>query len=227
MKPFTVIDVPQRSPEWFRARLGRLTGSVAKDMMATIKTGEAAARRDLRLKLVCERLTGTVQEDGYVSPAMQRGLDCEHLAFAAYEAQTGNVVERSGFLAHTEHMMGCSLDGHIGDFEGIVEVKCPVSATHLRYLRSGTVPAEHLAQITHNLFVTGAEYCDFVSWDDRFPAQLQTFIARVNRADVDMAAYDIKARAFLAEVDRELEAIKTMTDLPGALAASLETSHAL
>lgn len=223
MKPFTVINAAQRSPEWFLARLGRLTGSRAKDMLATIKSGEAAARRDYRLQLVCERLTGTVQEDGYVSPAMQRGTDCEPLAFSAYEALTGNVVERSGFLAHTEHRLGCSLDGHLDGFTGILELKCPASATHLRYLKSADVPSEHLAQITHNLLVTGADYCDFLSWDDRFPPKLQTFLVRVRRSQVDLKDYETKALAFLAEVDRDLEALSTITNLTG----QLEASHAL
>src|SRR5690348_5803085 len=129
---FTIIDAEQRSPAWFAARLGRLTGSRAADMLATIKSGEAAARRDLRLQLVCERLTGAAQEDPFVNAAMLRGIECEPLAFAAYEARTGLLAQRTGFLAHTSIMAGCSLDGHIGQFDGLLEVKCPKSATHLR-----------------------------------------------------------------------------------------------
>lgn len=213
MRSFTVVDAEQRSPEWFAARLGRLTGSRAADMLATIKAGEAAARRDLRMQLVCERLTGQLQEDAFVNAAMQRGVDLEPVAFAAYEGVTGNLTHRSGFLAHTEHLAGCSLDGHVEDFEGIVELKCPKSATHLRYLRAGTVPPEHLAQITHNLWVSGAAWCDFVSFDDRFPENLQLFRVRVPRDEAAVAAYAAKALAFLAEVQTEVEAIQTMSHL--------------
>jgi putative phage-type endonuclease len=168
---FTIINAEQRSPEWFAARLGRLTGSRAADMLSTIKTGEAAARRDLRMQLVCERLTNTLQEDAFINAAMQRGIDCEPLAFNAYEARTGNVAVRTGFLAHDDYLIGCSLDGHVGNFAGIVEMKCPKSATHLRYLRANVVPSDYLPQITHNLWVTGAEWCDFLSFDDRFPTE--------------------------------------------------------
>jgi putative phage-type endonuclease len=216
---FTVIDAEQRSPAWFAARLGKLTGSRAADMLATIKSGEAAARRDLRMQLVCERLTQTLQEDAFVNAAMQRGIELEPAAFAAYESLTGQMAQRTGFLAHDAHLAGCSLDGHVGAFTGLLEVKCPKSATHLRYLRAGTVPSDYLPQITHNLWITDAAWCDFLSFDDRFPARLQTFLVRVSRADVDLAAYETKALAFLAEVARDVEAVATMTDVGGVLKA--------
>jgi hypothetical protein len=218
---FTICDAPQRSPEWFAARLGKLTGSCAGAMLSKIKSGEAAARRDLRLKLVCERLTGQCQDDGFVNDAMQRGIDLEPQAFAAYEAHTGQMVTRTGFLALNGVEAGCSLDGHVGNFDGIVEIKCPKSATHLRYLRSGEVPAEHLPQIRHNLWISGAAWCDFVSFDDRFPPAYQVFIVRVERAEVDIESYELTAEDFLAEVDNELRAIQTMADLSGQLARSV------
>lgn len=220
MRAFTVIEAEQRSPSWFTARLGRLTGSRAADMLATIKSGEAAARRDLRVQLVVERLTATLQEDTFVNAAIQRGIDCEPLAFVAYESLTGLMAVRSGFLSHDTYLAGCSLDGHVGDFAGILEVKCPKSATHLRYLRGGVVPSDYLPQITHNLWITGAEWCDFLSFDDRFPLALQTFLVRVRAADIDLAGYEKKALAFLAEVDVELGAVRTISDFPATLQES-------
>lgn len=216
MRSFAVIDAPQRSEAWFKARLGRLTGSRAKDMLAVIKSGEAASRRDLRMQLVVERLTDHLQEDTYVNAAIQRGIDCEPLAFAAYEARTGHIAERSGFLMHLDHLAGCSLDGHVDGFTGIVELKCPKSATHFAYLRNGGIPTEHLPQITHGLWVTGAEWCDFLSFDNRFPPQLQTFLVRVWAKDLDIAGYEKKALAFLEEVAREVDAAKGLTVLEGA-----------
>jgi hypothetical protein len=201
---FTIVQAPQRSPAWFAARRGRLTGSRAGDMLAVIKTGEAAARRDLRTQLVLERLTGSVQDEPYVNAVMQRGIDAEPQAFAAYEARTGNVAVRTGFLAHDSLAVGCSLDGHIGQFAGILEVKCPKSATHLRYLTAGTVPVDHLPQIVHNLWVSGAAWCDFLSFDDRFPPALQTFLVRYERNAAEIASYAQVAGIFLAEVDAEL-----------------------
>ena len=214
---FTIVDAPQRSAEWFQARIGRLTGSCASDMLATIKSGEAAARRDLRVRLVVERLTGRPQEDGYVNAVMQRGIDCEPDAFAAYEAHSGNLVRSTGFLSHRELMAGCSLDGDVDDFTGIVEVKCPKSATHLAYLKAGTVPLNHLPQIQHNLWVTGAQWCDFVSFDDRFPEGMQLFVRRVPRVELDILAYEKVARAFLNDVDAELAGAQKL--IPAGAAA--------
>jgi predicted phage-related endonuclease len=204
MRSFSVIDAAQRSPEWFAARAGRLTGSCAGDMLATIKSGEAAARRDLRTRLVVERLTGQPQEDGYTNAVMQRGIDMEPIAFAAYEAHSANVVRRTGFLKHNALMVGCSLDGDVEDFTGIVELKCPKSATHLGYLKAGTVPSNHMPQILHNLWVSGAQWCDFVSYDDRFPEHMRLFVCRVPRNDLDILAYSKTAEKFLAEVDAEV-----------------------
>lgn len=208
MRNFTIIDAPQRSIEWFAARAGRLTGSRAKDMLATIKSGEAAARRDLRTQLVVERLTGTPQEDSYINATMQWGIDHEDAAFAAYEALTGQVATRSGFLAHTDLMAGCSLDGHVGDFDGLLEVKCPKSATHLGYLRSSTLPAEHQAQVLHNLWITGASWCDFLSYDPRFPAHLQTVLIHYVPQPALLTEYADKAAKFLDEVQRELASVQ-------------------
>lgn len=207
MSVVNVLDVPQGSPEWFAARCGRLTGSAAADMMATIKTGEAAARRDLRTRLIVERLTGQTDDDGYVSKEMQRGTEKEPEARAAYEAETGLIVQTSGFLSHAELMTGCSLDGHVGEFEGIVELKCPKSATHLRYLLAGVLPKEHAWQVTHNLWVSGAQWADFVSFDDRWPYDMQLFRVRVTRDQFDLTAYELLVRQFLSEVDLELEKV--------------------
>lgn len=209
--PFTVLDAPQRSRAWFQARLGRLTGSRAGDMLATTKAGEhTAKRKDLRTQLVLERLTGQVQEDGWVSPEMRRAVLKEPLAFAAYEALTGRVAQRSGFLAHDTLPVGCSLDGHLGDFAGLLEVKCPKSATHLAYLTSGTVPEEYLPQIVHALWVSGAAWCDFLSFDDRFPADLQTCLVRYERNAEEIATYAQVVGIFLAEVDAELARVQRL-----------------
>lgn len=209
---FTICEAEQRSTAWFAARAGLLTGSRAADMLATIKSGEAAARRDYRMQLVCERLTGQPQEDGFVNAAMQRGIDLEPMAFAAYESLTGSVAVRTGFLRHVSVLAGCSLDGHVDGFTGIVEIKCPKSATHLSYWRGpGKAPDAYIPQIMHNLWITGAQWCDFLSFDDRFPSELQTFLVRVKREDVDIEGYEKKALAFLAEVEAETLAIQTAT----------------
>lgn len=210
---FTVCNAEQRSPEWFTARAGRATGSRAADILAKIKTGEAAARRDYRLQLAVERLTGAPQEDGYVSKEMQRGIDLEPAAFATYEAYTGLIAERSGFISCDELPVGCSLDGHIEDFDGILELKCPKSATHVSYLKAGLLPRDYIPQVTHNLWVTGAKWCDFVSYDDRMPEGLQFFRVRVTPDVLDLPAYEAEVRKFLSEVEAE---VVSLTQLKAA-----------
>lgn len=222
---YTVLDAPQRSPEWYAARAGRLTGSCAADAIYFKKGGdESAERRKLRLRLVCERLTGlSADDDAFVTREMQRGINLESAAAAAYENATNQVVRWSGFLSHDELMVGCSLDGHVGEpIEGIIEIKCGKSATHLAYLLAGGVPEEYTPQATHNLWVSGAEWCDFVSFDDRFPEPLQLFIHRITRADVEplIEKYDAQARTFLSEVERDLAAVMTPRPAIGAMLAA-------
>jgi hypothetical protein len=192
----------QGSPEWLLARAGRVTGSRAKDVLASIKSGEAAARRDYRIELVTERLTGQPIDEGFVSKDMQRGTELEPEVFAAYEAETGMLVRRTGFIEIDNLMVGCSLDGDVDNLAGIIEIKCPKSATHFRYLSNDKAPAEHRAQMLHNTWVTGAAWCDFVSYDPRFPEGLRLVIRRVTFALEEIAAYSDAVTAFLAEVDR-------------------------
>jgi predicted phage-related endonuclease len=207
VRRFEVLTCDQRSDEWFAARAGRLTGSYAADMLATLKGGgEAAARRDYRLQLCVERMTGQPQGAFFTTPDMQRGIELEDTAIAAYEARTGELVERTGFLRHLDYLAGASLDGHVGDFEGVIEVKCPRPANHLKTVRSGQMPAEYRGQCLHALWITGAQWVDFVSYCPVLPG-LELFVVRMTRDEEEIAGYAAKAVAFLAEVDEELNAI--------------------
>lgn len=214
---FTVLDVPQRSEAWHRCRLGRLTGSVAAEMCATVKTGEAAGRRNLRVRLTLERITGRSHASEFVSTAMQQGIDREVDACALYEALTGQMLSQSGFLSHVTLMAGCSLDGHVGDFEGIVEVKSPQAATHLEYLKTGLIPGNYQKQILHNLWISGARWCDWLSYQPDFPEGLQVKLVRVMRDEAAITDYEHKAVAFLEEVQREVEVVQTLANLRGTL----------
>lgn len=221
-RSFTVHEAPQGTPEWLKARLGRVTASRAKDMLATLKGGgEAAARRDYRIQLALERL-GVVDDDTFVNDDMRRGTELEPEAFAAYEAQTGRWVDRVGFLAHTELMAGGSPDGVVGDYEGLIEIKAPRPANHLRYLRTFGVPPEHRAQLDHLLWLTGAQWVDFVSYCPQMPPHLRLHIVR--KAHGTAGEYDEKVRAFLAEVDNEVAAL---TPVGVALVNSLEATNGI
>lgn len=214
-----VLDCEQRSDEWRKARLGKLTGSAAAGMLATIQKGEAAGRRNLRARLVLERLTGKSGEKSFESLAMKDGTEREPDALLMYEALTGQLVTRTGFIAHDTLLAGCSLDGHLGEFEGIVEAKAPIAATHLDYLESGKVPGEYLKQITHNLWITGAQWCDWLSYQPDFPEPLQVKMVRVVRDEAAIQEYEQKARAFLQEVDQRLDSLNTMLKLTRGEAA--------
>ena len=215
-----IHNVAQRSPEWFALRAGKLTGSCAKDVLATIKSGEAAARRDLKYKLVAERLSGQSQEDAYVNAAMQWGIDHEAEAVAAYEAATGALVQPIGFVEHDDLPVGTSPDGFVGE-DGIVSIKCPKTATQIRYWRDGKEPSEHAAQNTHELWLTERAWIDFVSYDPRLPDHLRLWMLRVTRTDAERTAYAHAALAFLSEVDAEVQALRTMGNLAGVLSEAI------
>lgn len=200
---FNIIEAEQRSPEWHRARAGRLTGSRAAAILMKGKRAgeESVTRRDYRLQLVAERIAGTAQENLFFTQEMQRGLDIEPQAFGMYEAQTGVMVQRSGFLQHKMWLAGCSLDGHIGNYSGIIELKCPKMATHLNYLSDPKqLRADYEAQCRHNLWITGAAFCDLVSFDNRLPDHKQLVRVRIERYDADLDAYQQAALLFLGEV---------------------------
>ena len=201
----TIVTCDQRSPEWFAARVGRLTASAAGDMLATVRSGEAAARRNLRTKLLLERLTGKVLDSGFTTRAMQQGVEREPLARAAYEALTGDLVVEVGFVQLDGVMAGCSPDGVFLDKDGRIvrglELKAPEPTAHLDYYLTRTLPAHYRAQIVHSLWVTGASRWEWMSHNPDFPEAMQTVMLGVDRDEDEVAAYAEKALAFLAEVD--------------------------
>lgn len=227
----TILDVEQRSDEWKAARLGRLTGTGALAIWSgwTVKEGrkkgsESVGRRDLRLALSCERLTGESQEDEFNLPNyMQRGVDKEGAAFDAYELHTGRAIRRVGFVSREDLLIGCSPDGLVGNIEGGVELKCPKTATHVGYVRDALacrfgIPDDYVPQMRHNLYVTGAEWWDFVSFDDRLPGALGLYVRRLTRADADLSSYEKETQAFLAEVDRECAGLRELMSEQAAVA---------
>jgi len=193
---------PQGSDEWKLARLGLATGSRASDILAKIKTGEAAKRRDYRIELVTERLTGKFNEDVYVSKEMQWGTQQEPFARMAYEEMKSCMVHECGFVSAKDKMAGCSVDGFLEDqgMFGLYESKCPKSSTHIAYLKDRRLPPDHEPQVTHNMYITGAQFSDFVSFDPRLPENLQLFVIRVMRDESKMKAYELELMTFLAEV---------------------------
>lgn len=207
---FTIIDCEQRSEEWKAARCGRLTGSHAPDMLANGRGGkESAARRSLRELILSERLTGVQLEGDFDSRALAHGREKEPLARGMWEAETGLLIHSTGFISATDMMVGASLDGHVGDFEGVLELKCPNSRTHLKYLKGKVVPEDYVDQLRHNVWLTGAQWGEFASFDDRYKDErLQLFRVRMTRAELAVDEYETEVKRFLAEVNVDLAAIQ-------------------
>lgn len=195
---FTVIEAEQRTPKWFAARLGRVTGSKAGAVLMGDKT---AGRADYVMQLVLERLTGMPEEQGYVSPEMKHGVDKEPLARMQAEAG-GVLIRETGFLSHNALPIGASLDGDSDDFNTIWEFKCPKSTTHVKYLKTAGVllASDYQAQITHNVFVTSAERAIVGSFDDRLPVGLDWVQREILAKDLPLDEYQKALEKFLRDV---------------------------
>lgn len=201
----------QGTAEWLQDRAGNLNGSEVAAIFAKIKTGEAAARRDLRLKLVLEIVTGKCAPQGFVSDDMRWGIEHEAEALTKFESATGLLTERLGYCRIPGHRLGCSLDARFEDMDkrkGIVELKCPKSATHLRYLEEAVLPTDYVPQVTHNVWISGADYGYFQSYDPRFPESMQTFRILMRRSDLDIAGHAAACMQFLQEVERDVCAME-------------------
>jgi putative phage-type endonuclease len=197
----TLVDVEQRTPDWLALRVGKVTSSRITDVLARIAKGEAASRRNYRAEIVCETLTGVSAEDTYISREMQWGIDHERDACVAYELLQDVMVMPIGFAVHPFiERFGASPDGFVGD-DGLVEIKCPNTSTHIDYMLAGIVPAEYEPQMLVAMACTGRAWCDFVSFDPRLPAHLQLFIRRFHRDEARIADIEGQVMQFLAEVD--------------------------
>lgn len=190
----------QRSTEWFMQRLGHLSGSRINDALTFLaKGGESEKRIQLRYELASERMTG-LPTPSYTNGAMQWGIDTESLARGAYEAEKGVMVDEVGFIKHPSiEWAGASPDGLIQG--GLIEIKCPASTTHIKYLTAGVVPSQYKPQMLWQMACTKREWCDFVSYDPRMPEDLQLFITRFEPLNSELAEIEEKAEQFLQTVD--------------------------
>lgn len=198
------MDIEQRSEEWFKARLGKATGSGFKNILTELKSGsgEAAARRNYRAQLVVERFTGQ-QAERFKTSAMEWGTETEDLARFTYTVKTGNQVDEAGFIEHPTLAAGISPDGLVGE-DGGIEIKCLNTANHIEVLKTGRVPREHMPQIQGCMWVTGRQWWDFVSFEPTLPENAQIFILRVPRDEVYIKNLRTEVAIFLDEVDADI-----------------------
>jgi hypothetical protein len=225
-----IVDgVTQQSAEWLQLRVGMVTGSRVADVMSFLsrksKTGEkgeeSAARRNYRYEIAVECLTG-LSGVHFITPAMQWGIDNEPLARAAYEMADDVETESIGFAIHDRiDRFGASPDALVGT-DGLLEIKCPQTMTHIDYLLSGAIPVEYEPQMLAEMACTGRQWVDFVSFDPRLPKRLQRFQKRFMRDDGRIAEMEQAVEKFLAEVDELLARLKQ--DDPASLEPALKRS---
>lgn len=203
----------QGTPEWFAQRLGKLTASRMADVLATTKSGPSASRKNYLAQLVAERLTGAAAES-FSNAAMEWGTSNEPLARAEYEITTDCMVDQISFVDHPDiEWCGASPDGMIGS-AGLVEIKCPNTATHIEYLLGQKVPSKYIPQMLLQLACTGREWCDFVSYDPRMPEEHRTFVVRFTPTREEITVVEQAARAFLVDVAGTIDRLDSIHGNP-------------
>ena len=199
----------QGTTEWFAARCGRVTASRVADIIAKTKTGYSTSRDNYMAQLVCERMTGKPAES-YSNSAMQWGTDTETFARAAYEAKVDILVTEVGFITHPWiTMSGASPDGLAGD--GLVEIKCPNTATHIQTLLDQKVQEKYITQMMWQMACTERLWCDFVSFDPRMPAKHQLFIKRINFDKQLVDSLENSVIQFLGDVDLKIQQLESLS----------------
>jgi len=202
-------EIIQGSDAWKLLRLGKVTASRVSDVIAKTKSGYSAPRANYMAQLIAERLTGVVAE-AYTNAAMQHGTDTEPEARAAYEFYQGVTVSEIAFVEHPKiDQAGCSPDGLVAD-DGLVEIKCPNTATHLETLLGQAVPGKYEAQMQFQMACTGRKWCDFVSYDPRMPEHMRLFVQRVNRDDRAIKQIEEEIASFLLEMAVKLSSLNTI-----------------
>jgi putative phage-type endonuclease len=201
----------QGTSEWFAARCGKVTASRVADIIAKTKTGPSASRENYLAQIVCERMTGKPAES-YSNAAMAWGSEQEVFARAAYESVKDVLVEEVGFVSHPNiSEAGASPDGLVGLF-GLVEIKCPNTATHIQTLLDQKVPEKYNTQMQWQMACTQRQWCDFVSFDPRMAEGLQLFIKRVELDPVYIANLEKEILNFLFDVEHKITQLNKLKD---------------
>jgi putative phage-type endonuclease len=199
----------QRSDGWFDARRGLVTASKIKDLAKRQKNGSFYATRETyKNQLIAEIITG-VSIKIPTNDAMQHGIDTEDAARLAYQGIVWDEVSEAAFVKHSRILRsGASPDALVGA-EGLLEIKCPTTVTHVLTLRENKMPDDHIYQVQWQMACTGRKYCDFMSFDPRLPEQYRIYLERIDRDDLFIAQLEEMVVNFLAEVDEEIKKLET------------------
>jgi len=199
----------QRTDEWFAARLGKVTASKVADVIAKTKSGYSTSRENYMAQLICERMTGKKQES-FSNAAMDWGTETEPLARAAYEAFKDVLVDEVAIINHPFlPMCAASPDGLISD-DGMIEIKCPNTATHFDTLLSGKMPSKYMPQVQWQMACANRLWNDFVSFDPRAPEGLQLFVIRIERDDKYIAELEAEVNKFLEELEIKIDKLNNL-----------------
>lgn len=200
------LNVEQNTIAWHQARLGLVTASCFADVISKNKNGSASQRRKTyMMKLLAERITERIQ-DNFTTEHTKRGHEDEPKARDAYKFEMGFDVVEVGFVKNAELMTGYSPDGLVGE-DGAIEIKSKLPHLHLDVLLKDKVPAEHIAQIQGGLWVSGREWCDFISYSYGLPL----FIKRVNRDEKKIKEIADATEIFNAELSVLEQKIRAMS----------------
>ena len=199
-----IKDIEQGSPEWFALRYGWITASKFKDVKAG---GAGKTRKSYMYQLAAEAITGERIET-YSNEYMEWGTATEPQARAMYELDSGNTVEEVSFIKLNEvDKIGCSPDGLIGD-DGMIEIKCPKTTTQIETYLSGKMPSGHRAQVQGQLWVSGRQWTDFVSFDPRIDGASSYFCVRVERDEEYIKELSRACHDFAIELQAMVEKLK-------------------
>lgn len=199
----------QRTEEWIKARLGKATASRIHEAVARTRNGWGASRANYMADLLLERLTGR-PAPVYRSQAMERGTAFEADARIAYELEKNVQVVPVGFVDHPRiKMSGASPDGLVGD-DGLVEIKCPNTATHIATLLGASIDGDYIKQMNWQMACTGRQWCDWVSYDPRLPLALQLEVRRVQRDVMLITTLQNDIAEFLDELEEALHSLQRL-----------------
>jgi predicted phage-related endonuclease len=194
LPPLEVFDCEQGSQEWFNARCAVVTASEFATVLAKgLGGGESVTRRKYLLTLAGEAITGEVADKWEGNRHTERGKLLEPEARDAYALITGADPVQVGFMRRGG--AGASPDSLVGD-DGLLEIKTKLPHLQLECLESDRLPPEHVAQVQGQLWISGREWCDFVSYWPGLPI----FIKRVERDEAYIAGLSVAVNDFIAEM---------------------------
>lgn len=204
----------QGTQEWFETRLGKITASKIADVMAKGRNGPSVTRKNYMADLVAEILTGNPKQS-FSNAAMEWGTETEPQARLAYEIRYSVDVEQVGFIPHlTIKSAGASPDGLVGQ-KGLVEFKCPNTATHLEALLGSPILRQYRLQMQFQMECTARDWCDFVSFDPRLPASMQLHVQRIEYDPNLSAEINDEVKAFSSELDAKVSSLRAQYEKLG------------